>query len=228
MVMDTLNKIYESVHANLIAGDSYLLFLSGIKITLIITLAGLFFGTLLGALLCAMQYSGSKVLGFFSKIYIVIVRGTPILLLLMLLFYVVFAQTRMDAIYIAVIAFGLNSAAHIAEIMRSALDSVDPGQIMAARTLGFTKMGAFWHITLPQASEYARPVYQNTVINIIQWTSVVGYITIADLTRVINNTGARTADPFFAIFIGIIIYLLMAYATYLIFQFAGRKKRVAG
>ena len=225
--MPILGRIYDSIHANLIAGDSYLLFLSGIKVTLLITLAGLFSGTLLGAVLCGMQYSGSKILSSFSKAYIVVIRGTPVLLLLMLLFYVVFAQTRMDAIYIAVIAFGLNSAAHIAEIMRSALESVDPGQIMAARTLGFTKMGAFWNITLPQASAYARPVYQNTVINVIQWTSVVGYITIADLTRVINTTGARTADPFFVIFIGIVIYLLLAYATYLVFQLAGRKKRTA-
>jgi len=225
--MSILGRIYDSIYVNLIAGDSYLLFLSGIKITLLITLAGLFSGTLLGAVLCGLQYSGSKILNLISKAYIVVVRGTPVLLLLMLLFYVVFAQTRMDAIYIAVIAFGLNSAAHIAEIMKTALESVDPGQIMAARTLGFTKMGAFWHITLPQASEYARPVYQNTVINVIQWTSVVGYITIADLTRVINTTGARTADPFFVIFIGIVIYLLLAYATYLVFQLAGRKKRTA-
>ena len=131
----------------------------------------------------------------------------------------------MDAIYIAVIAFGLNSAAHIAEIMKAALESVDPGQIMAARTLGFTKLGAFYHITFPQASGYARPVYQNTVINLIQWTSVVGYITIADLTRVINNIGARTADPFFVIFIAILIYLALAYVTYLIFTLTNRQKR---
>ena len=223
--MDMFNKIYESLYANLIAGNSYLLILSGLKITLIITLAGLFSGTILGAFLCAMQYSNSKILKFISKIYIVIIRGTPILLLLMLLFYVVFARTRMDAIYIAIIAFGLNGAAHIAEIMKAALESVDPGQVMAARALGFTKLGAFYHVTLPQASEYARPVYQNAVINLIQWTSVVGYITIADLTRVINNIGARTADPFFVIFIAILIYLLLAYATYFIFMLAGRKKR---
>jgi len=223
--MDILNKIQESLYANLIAGKSYLLILSGLKITLIITLAGLFLGTLLGAVLCAMHYSNSRILRFISKSYIVIVRGTPILLLLMLLFYVVLAKTRMDAVYIAVIAFSLNSAAHIAEIMKAALEAVDPGQIMAARTLGFTRLGAFYHVTLPQAGAYARPVYQNTVINLIQWTSVVGYITISDLTRVINAIGARTADPFFVIFIAILIYLALAYATYLIFTLTNRRKR---
>lgn len=224
--MDILSGIRESIHANLIAGNSYLLILSGLKITSVITLGGLLSGTILGAFLCVMHYSRSRILRFISKTYIIITRGTPILLLLMLLFYVVFARTRMDAIYIAIIAFGLNSAAHIAEIMKAALESVDPGQVMAARALGFSKLGAFYHVTLPQASEYARPVYQNAVINLIQWTSVVGYITIADMTRVINNIGARTADPFFVIFIGIFIYLMLAYATHLIFQLAGRKKRV--
>lgn len=224
--MNFLNIVYESAYNNLIAGNSYLYILSGLKTTVIITLAGLLAGTVLGALLCLMQYSESKILRFISKTYIVIVRGTPILLLLMLLFYVVFAKSRMDAIYIAIIAFGLNGASHIAEIMKSALESVDPGQVMAARALGFTKFGAFYYITLPQACEFARPVYQNAVINLIQWTSVVGYITIADLTRVINNIGARTADPFFVIFIGILIYLGLAYAAYLIFKMTERKKRV--
>ncbi|HOT74708.1 MAG TPA: ABC transporter permease subunit [Candidatus Wallbacteria bacterium] len=225
--MNIFSNIQQSFYNNLIAGNSYLQILSGLKTTLIITIAGLFLGTVLGAALCAMHYSNSKILRFISRSYIIIVRGTPILLLLMLLFYVVFARCRMEAIYVAVIAFGLNGASHIAEIMKAALQSVDPGQVMAARTLGFTKFGAFYHITLPQAGEYARPVYQNAVINIIQWTSVVGYITIADLTRVINSIGARTADPFFLIFTGIIIYLLLAYATHLIFSLAGRKRRAA-
>jgi len=138
---------------------------------------------------------------------------------------VVFARSRMDGIYVAIIAFALNSAAHIAEIMKAGLESVDPGQMMAARTLGFTKYQAFYYITLPQAGEFARPVFQNAVINVIQWTSVVGYITVSDLTRVINSIGARTADPFSIIFVGIILYLALAYATYLIFNLADGKRR---
>jgi len=225
--MDVLTTIYKSIHANLLEGNSYLVILSGLKVTLIITLAGLFLGTVMGAVLCAMSHSRNGILKFAAKTYIVVVRGTPVLLLLLLLFYVVLARTSLEAIHIAIIAFGLNSAAHIAEIMKAALASVDKGQIMAARTLGFTKMGAFYHITLPQASAYAKPVYQNAVINLIQWTSVVGYITIADLTRDINNIGARTADPFFVIFIGIAIYLVLAYATYLLFKLTDRNRRVA-
>ncbi len=224
--MDIFSNIYDSIYRNLIAGGSYLLVLSGLKITLIITLAGLFSGTILGAVLCAMHYSNSKILKFLSKTYIVIIRGTPVLLLLMLLFYVVFARSRMDGVYVAVIAFGLNSASHIAEIMKAALESVDPGQVRAARTLGFTKYEAFYYITLPQASEFARPVYQNAVINLIQWTSVVGYIAVSDLTRVINGIGSRTADPFSIIFIGILLYLMLAYAAYLIFNLLDRKRRV--
>lgn len=225
--MEVLAAIRNSIHANLIEGDSYLVILSGLKVTLAITLAGLLLGTAIGAVLCAMSYAKNGILKFIARTYIVVVRGTPVLLLLLLLFYVVLAKTPLEALHIAIIAFGLNSAAHIAEIMKAALASVDKGQIMAARTLGFTRAGAFYHITLPQASAYARPVYQNAVINLIQWTSVVGYITIADLTRVINNVGARTADPFFVIFIGIAIYLALAYGTYLIFSLTDRHRRAA-
>jgi len=223
--MEFLKGLCDSVYKNLIAGNSYMMVLSGLKVTLIITLAGLFFGTLLGALLCAMHYSKSKILRFISKVYILIIRGMPVLLLLMMLFYVVFASTRLDAIYIAIIAFGLNSASHIAEIMKAALESVDRGQVMAARTLGFSKYEAFYYVTFPQASEFARPVYQNAVINLIQWTSVVGYITVSDLTRVINNIGARTADPFGVIFVGILFYLFLAYITHLVFSLTNRKRR---
>lgn len=225
--MDIIKNISESIYANLISGNSYLLILSGIKTTIIITVGGLFLGTILGAFICLISYSNNQILKFISRGYVVVVRGTPVLLLLMLLFYVVFAKIRLEAIYIAIVAFGLNSASHITEIIKVALESVDPGQVMAARTLGFTKLGAFYYITLPQAYERAKPVYQNTVISIIQWTSVVGYITIADITRIINTIGARTADPFFVIFIGILIYLVLAYITYLIFKRGGNKKRAS-
>ena len=132
----------------------------------------------------------------------------------MLLYYVVFAKSDLDAVYVAVAAFSLNVSAHVAELLRSALRTVDRGQIEAARTLGFGRWGSFLHITLPQLLVVARPVYQSTAVNLIQWTSVVGYVTIIDLTRVINNIGMRTMDPLFMIFVGIALYLLLAYLVY--------------
>ena len=107
--------------------------------------------------------------------------------------------------------------------MRSAIEATDKKQFDAARMLGFSKMRAFFYITLPQAAKISKPVYQSTIVNTIQWTSVVGYITITDLTRTVNNIGARTGDPFFPLFFGILIYLVLSYTVYALFSI-GKKK----
>jgi polar amino acid transport system permease protein/polar amino acid transport system substrate-binding protein len=95
--------------------------------------------------------------------------------------------------------------------------ATDHMQAEAARTLGFSKFQAFMLITLPQAAKIAKPMYQANIVNLIQWTSIVGYVTITDLTRVINNIGSRTMQPLFMICVGVILYLAMAYVTYGLF-----------
>jgi len=211
--------ISNSFYKNLIIGDAYLIVLKGLWITIIISVLGLLFGTILGGILCCFKMSKIKLLKIISQIIISVMRGSPVLLLLMILYYVVFADIRIDAVIIAVIAFALNSGAHIAEIMRSALIAVDKKQLEAARMLGFSQTKAFCAITLPQAGKIAKPVYQSAIINLIQWTSVVGYVTITDLTRAVNNIGARTGDPFFALFFGVLIYLGLSYSVYTLFSF---------
>lgn len=218
--------IVDSFYKNLVAGDAYLIVLKGLWITVLISVLGLFFGTVFGGLLCWLRMTGIKFLSKISQFVIAVLRGSPVLLLLMLLYYVAFADSRIDAVIIAVIAFSLNSGAHIAEIMRSALEAVDKKQVEAARMLGISRSKAFLAITLPQAGRIAKPVYQSAIINLIQWTSVVGYVTITDLTRTVNNIGARTGDPFFALFFGILVYLSLSYSVYALFSI-GRKREVA-
>jgi len=213
-----LEGIANSFYNNLIAGDAYLVVLKGLWITILISVSGLFFGTILGGFLCYLRMSKIKLLKRISQLIIAVLRGSPVLLLLMLLYYVAFANSRIDAVYIAVIAFALNSGSHIAELMRSALEAVDIKQLEAARMLGFSKSKAFFAITLPQAGKIAKPVYQSAIVNLIQWTSVVGYVTITDLTRTVNSIGARTGDPFFALFLGILIYLGLSYSVYALFS----------
>ncbi len=215
--------IFNSFYKNLIAGDAWLVVLKGLWVTILISFLGLFFGTILGALLCFLRISKIKVLRKTSQFIIAVLRGSPVLLLLMLLYYVAFANSRIDAVIIAVIAFSLNSAAHISEVMRSAVEAVDHKQLEAARMLGFSKPKAFFAITLPQAAIIAKPVYQSAVVNLIQWTSVVGYVTITDLTRTVNNIGARTGDPFFALFFGILIYLGLSYLVYALFSIGEKR-----
>jgi His/Glu/Gln/Arg/opine family amino acid ABC transporter permease subunit len=222
-----LDSILDSFYRNLIQGASYLTVLKGLRTTLIISVLSLLLGTLLGALVCYLRINRNNFIRGLAGLYIAVLRGSPVLLVLMLLYYVVFARSDLDAVYIAVAAFSLNVSAHVAELLRSALGTVDRGQVEAARTLGFGRFGAFLHITLPQLFVVARPVYQSTAVNLIQWTSVVGYVTIVDLTRVINNIGMRTMDPLFMIFVGVALYLLLAYLIYGIFALWDRWQAVS-
>ena len=222
-----MNGIFESIahsfRINVLAGDSYLIILEGLGVTVVISALGLLFGTICGAILCSLRMSEISVFNKIARGLIAVLRGSPVLLLLMILYYVVFAASRINPVIIAVIGFALNSGAHLAEVMRSALEAVDPKQVEAARMLGFSRSKAFLAVTLPQAGKVARPVYQNAVINLIQWTSVVGYITITDLTRTVNNIGSRTGDPFFALFLAVLIYLGLSYLVYFLFALGERR-----
>jgi polar amino acid transport system permease protein/polar amino acid transport system substrate-binding protein len=216
----------QSFNNNLIAGDAYLIVLKGLWVTILISAAGLLFGTIVGGVLCFFMMSKIGFIKKTAQIFIAVLRGSPVLLLLMILYYVAFANSRIDAVFIAIIAFALNSGSHIAEIMRSSLEAVDKKQFEAARMLGFSKSKAFIAITIPQAGKIAKPVYQSAIVNLIQWTSVVGYVTITDLTRTVNNIGARTGDPFFALFFGVLIYLGLSYSVYGLFSIGGRRSKV--
>ncbi len=218
-------QILSTLYNTLIAGKTWLTLLRGLWVTVQISVLALLVGTLLGALICALRRSRFVILRVFAKLYIAVLRGSPVLLLLMLLYYVVFARSPLDAVFVAVIAFGLNTAAYVAELMRSALDATDKGQVEAARTLGFSRWEAFRLITLPQAAEIAEPVYQSTIVNLIQWTSVVGYVTITDLTRVINNISSRTMQPLLMIVTGIVLYLALAYVVNGIFALLHLSKK---
>lgn len=208
----------ELIYKIFIKDGAWLTILNGLWATVQISALSLLFGTILGALICFFRVGKIKPLKIFAQMYIAIVRGSPVLMLLMLLFYGVFARSGLSPIMVAVITFSLHTAAHVAELLRAALMAIDTGQVEAARTLGFSKFQAFRLVTLPQIFRIAKPVYQSTIINLIQWTSVVGYVTITDLTRVINNIASRTMQPMITIIGGMIIYLALSYAVQGIFK----------
>lgn len=214
----------EALYNILIKGGSWLTILDGLRVTVQISALSLLFGTILGAAVCYLRLSDNKILLTSARIYISIVRGSPVLMLLMLLFYGVLAGSGLSPLMVAVVTFSLHTAAHVAELIRASVMALDVGQIEAARTLGFSKIQAFKLIALPQIVRIAKPVYQSTVVNLIQWTSVVGYVTITDLTRVINNTASRTMQPMLTITIGMLIYLLISYAVYGLFALTERKE----
>ena len=219
--------ISDKLYAILIQGGSWKTILGGLWVTVQIFVLALVLGTVLGAVICLMRTRKNPVLRGIASVYIAVLRGTPVLMLLLLLYYGVFARTGLKPVTVAVFTFALNVSAHVAELLRSALSASDRGQAEAARTLGFSAWDTFRLITLPQVLRIARPVYQSTIVNLIQWTSVVGYVTITDLTRVINNIASRTMQPLLTITIGMLIYLALSYIIFGLFALSDKLKERA-
>ncbi len=215
----------DKLYRILIKGDSWKTILGGLWVTIRISALALVIGTVLGALICLLRTRKNPILRSIASFYIAVLRGTPVLMLLLLLYYGVLASAGLPPIMVAVMTFALNVSAHVAELLRSALEAADKGQAEAARTLGFSAWSTFRLITLRQVLRIAKPVYQSTITNLIQWTSVVGYVTITDLTRVINNTASRTMQPLLTIIIGMLIYLALSYIVFGIFSLTDLIKR---
>ena len=218
----------DKLYKILIEGGSWITILNGLWVTVQISALALLLGTALGALFCLLRTRKSALPRRFAQVYIAVLRGTPVLMLLLLLFYGVLARYGISPVMVAVIAFGMNVSAHVAELLRAAWEASDRGQMEAARTLSMTAWEAFRLVTLPQMLRTARPVFQSTIVNLIQWTSVVGYVTITDLTRVINNTASRTMQPLLTTIIGMLIYLALSYLVYGVFALTDRKRGGAG
>ncbi|HPZ43695.1 MAG TPA: ABC transporter substrate-binding protein/permease [Bacillota bacterium] len=206
-----LARISESFYNNLILENRYLLIVDGLKVTVIISLLATIFGTLLGTVICAMRMSRNKILQQPARVYISILRGTPVLVLLMFIFYVVFASVNINPILVAVVAFGMNFAAYVSEMFRAGIESVDKGQIEAGIAMGFTKAKTFLYIVLPQAIRHIFPVYKGEFISLVKMTSVVGYIAVQDLTKASDIIRSRTFDAFFPLFMVAVLYFLISW-----------------
>ena len=214
----------DKLYVILIKDGSWKTILGGLWMTIQISALALLLGTLLGAVICLLRTRKNPLARGAASAYIAVLRGTPVLMLLLLLYYGVFARAGLKPATVAVFTFALNVSAHVAELLRSAVETADRGQAEAARTLGFSAWDTFRLVTLPQVLRIARPVYQSTIVNLIQWTSVVGYVTITDLTRVINNIASRTMQPLLTIIIGMLIYLALSYIVFGVFALTDKIK----
>ena len=214
--MGFLNGIGNSVNKTFIVENRWRLVLSGLGITIVISLCSLVLGTLLGALICAMRRSKIKIISGIAKVYIRIIQGTPIVVLLMILFYIIFGKSDIDAMIVAVIGFSMNFSAYTSEMFRTGIDAVDKGQLEAAAASGFSKPRAFMLITLPQAARHTIPVYKGEFISMVKMTSVVGYIAIQDLTKVSDIIRSRTYEAFFPLIVTALIYFTITYLFILV------------
>lgn len=203
--------VADSFRNNIILEDRYLLIWDGLKTTVIISVFSTLLGTLLGGLFCFMRMSARRWLSVPARIYIAILRGTPVLVLLMLIFYVVFASINIDPVLVAIIAFGMNFGAYAAEIFRTGIQGVDKGQMEAGIALGFTRVSTFVNIVLPQTIHRILPVFKGEFISLVKMTSVVGYIAVQDLTKASDIIRSRTFDAFFPLVMIAILYFLISW-----------------
>ena len=185
--------------------------LDGLQVTLIITLCATVLGTILGGLVCWMRMNRRAWLRQVAKVYIDLMRGTPVLVLLMLMYYVVMAPMDATGIVVAIVTFALNTAAYISEMLRTTIQGIDRGQTEAGLALGYTQRQTFFRIVLPQVIRAVMPVYQGEVVSLLKGTSIVGYIAVNDMTRASDLIRSRTFDAFFPLIVTAIIYFFMAW-----------------
>lgn len=224
-IIEWISSITESFTNNLIAEDRYRMILDGLQVTLLITLCAALLGTLLGGLVCWMRMSRRTWLQQVAKVYIELMRGTPVLVLLMLMYYVVMAPVDATGILVAIVTFAMNTAAYISEMLRTTIQGIDRGQTEAGLALGFTQRQTFFRIVLPQVVRAVMPVYQGEIISLLKGTSIVGYIAVADMTRASDLIRSRTFDAFFPLIVTAIIYFLMAWLIGMMLQSLVQQKR---
>ena len=203
---------FDKLQKTFIEGDRYMWLVEGLINTLIITLGALVIGVIIGTLIAITKYfcEGNKKLRIFSWIcdlYTTVIRGIPITVLLLMFFYIVLVSA--DGVTVAIIAFGINSGAYMAELIRSGINAVDKGQMEAARSLGMSKGQAMAKIIFPQPIKNILPAIGNECIALLKETSVAGYVAIVDITRAATNIRNKTFDAVNPIILLALIYLVM-------------------
>ena len=201
----------EQFYLNFISDDRYKFFINGLKVTLTVTLFSVLIGIVIGFLVGTIRSTYDKtgkmrILDMICKAYLSIIRGTPVLVQLMIMYFIVFSSPDANKMVTAVLAFAINSGAYVAEIFRSGIMSVDNGQFEAGRSLGFNYVQTIWYIVLPQAFKNALPALCNEFIALLKETSVVSFIALQDLTRAGDLVKSRTYNPVLPLITVALIY----------------------
>ena len=208
---------------NFIKDDRWHYLSDGLLVTLEVTFFAVLIGILIGVIVAGIRSTydklagrtrsklGKLILGFFNSIaniYLTVIRGTPVTVQLMIAYYIIFISSN-NKVMVAVLAFGFNSGAYVAEIVRSGIMSIDEGQTEAGRSLGFNYVQTMFYIVLPQAFKNVLPALANEFIVLLKETSVCGYVALQDLTRGGDIIRGRTYDAFFPLLAVAGIYLVM-------------------
>lgn len=209
-------NLLERIYNSLIKDGRYNYILEGLKNTVLMSLGAVVIGIIFGSLLAIIgnYYDNTnklKILNFLSKLYINIIRGTPSILQLMIIYYIIFANRNINITLVGIFAFGINSSAYVAEIIRSGLNSIDKGQKEAGFALGLSYQKVMKHILFPQAIKNSLPSLGNEFITLVKETAVGAYIGIVELTKASDIIASRTYDYFFPLIIIALIYLSITF-----------------
>ena len=209
-----MNDFIASFENNFIADNRYMYLVQGLGVTLLITLFAAILGIILGFLVAIVRstYDKTGKLKFFNavcNIYLTVIRGTPAMVQLLIMYYVIFASTSMSKVTVAILSFGINSGAYVAEIVRSGIMSIDNGQFEAGRSLGFSYPSTMYYIIMPQAFKNVLPALANEFIVLLKETSICGYIGLMDLTRGGDIIRSRTYEAFMPLIAVALIYLIL-------------------
>ncbi|MCI5700040.1 MAG: amino acid ABC transporter permease [Lachnospiraceae bacterium] len=217
----------EALYDNLIAKDRWLYLIRGLGTTLTITFFAVILGIILGFLVAIIRSTYEKthklkILNVVCQIYLTVIRGTPVIVQLLIMYYIVFVSMS-SKVFVAVIAFGINSGAYVAEIIRGGIMSIDNGQFEGGRSLGFSYVQTMIYIILPQVFKNVLPALANEFIVLLKETSVSGYIALQDLTKGGDIIRSQTYNAYVPLLLVAAIYLCMVMIfTYLVKQLERR------
>lgn len=211
--MDWLNSIWEKIDAAFITENRWMLYLKGVGVTMEVALFAGIIGIILGTIVAFMKLSVKRngkptLLSHIANIYIDIIRGTPSVLQLLIMWFVVLASCK-NGILVASLTFGINSGAYVAEIVRAGILAVDKGQTEAGRSLGLTQFQTMRYIVIPQAFKNVLPPLGNEFIVLIKETAIVGYVGLSDLTRVANQMTSKIYDAFTPLIGSAVVYFII-------------------
>lgn len=206
-------NIQSMFYSAFIEADRWKLYFQGLGVTLEIAVFAAILGVVIGVTLALMKLSVRRdgkrtVLAWIADIYIDVIRGTPSVLQLLIMWFIVMANSK-NGVLVAVITFGINSGAYVAEIVRAGIQAVENGQMEAGRSLGLSKAQTMRYIVLPQALKNVLPPIGNEFVVLLKETAIVGYVSLTDLTRVANQIVSRTYEPFMPLIGAAVIYFVV-------------------
>ena len=209
-----LQTLQDKFYGNFIEKNRWEYILDGLGVTLQVTFFAVIIGIVIGFLIAIIRSTYDKtgrlkILNAICKIYLTVIRGTPVVVQLLIIYFVIFGSSDISKVLVAIMAFGFNSGAYVAEIFRSGIMSIDNGQFEAGRSLGFNYVQTMIHIIMPQAFKNVLPALGNEFIVLLKETSVSGYIALQDLTKGGDIIRSRTYDAFMPLIAVALIYLIM-------------------